>query len=102
MRAETGDEDDRPWEQGGAQRRDVEPHRGGVLEGLGVTSPLGVAVWVLARRDLRKMDAGTMDQGGRRATAAGRDFGALGAALSLLAIPVALFLAAVLSFRPGV
>ena len=116
-----GDQDDeRPWERPGAVRRDCEPHRGRLLRALGLTSlvlaalgvalvipalvalPLGVAVWAAARRDLRRMAAGAMDPGGRDATTAGRDYGALGALLSLLAIPMALFVAVVLSFRPGV
>ncbi len=114
------DDDARPWEQPGAVRRDVEPHRGGLLRALGVTSlllgalapvlllpalvalPLGVVVWMCARRDLREMAAGAMDPGGWDATRAGRDCGALGAAFCLLAIPVGLFVAVVLGFRPGV
>jgi hypothetical protein len=120
VNADGVDEDDRPWELPGAVRRDVEPHRGGLLWWLGVTSllfgglapvlvvtalialPLGVTVWVLARRDLRKMAAGAMDPGGRGLTTEARDSGAVGAILCLLAIPMALFLAAVLTFRPGV
>jgi hypothetical protein len=111
---------DRPWERPGAVRRDSETHRRRLLRALGLTSlvlsalgvalvipallalPLGLAVWAAARRDLRRMNAGAMDPGGRDATTAGRDYGALGALLSLLAIPKALFLAVVLSFRPGV
>jgi hypothetical protein len=113
-------EDDRPWERPGAWRRDVEPHRGGLLRALGLTSlvlgtlapalvlpalvalPLGVAVWVVARRDLGRMAAGAMDPAGRDQTTAARDYGALGALLCLLAVPAGLFLAVVLSFRPGV
>jgi hypothetical protein len=109
-----------PWEQPGAVRRDVEPHRGGLLRALGVTSlifgglapvlvvtalvafPLGAAVWVIARRDLRQMAAGSMDSSGCGATKEGRDCGAVAAVLSLLAALVALFLAVVLSAFPGV
>jgi hypothetical protein len=118
--ADQGDDDSRPWERPGIVRRDVEPYCGRLLEALGFKSlvmgviapllvlpalvafPLGVVVWVVARRDLRKMAAGEMDPEGWDMTRAGRDSGALGAVLCLLAIPVATFLGVVLSFRPGV
>jgi hypothetical protein len=67
-----------------------------------VALPLGIAVWVAARHDLGKMAAGAMDPAGRDQTRAALDYGALGGLLCLLAIPVALFLSVVLSFRPGV
>ena len=113
------DDDNHPWEGPGG-RRDAEPHRGGLLRALGLTSlvlgglapvlvvpalvavPLGLTVWAVARRDLRQMAAGAMDPAGWDQTKAGRNCGALGAVLSLLAVPVVLFLAVVLSFRPGV
>jgi hypothetical protein len=117
--ADDRDDDDCPWERPGG-RRDAEPHRGGLLRALGLTSlvlgalapvlvvpalvalPLGVVVWAVARRDLRQMATGAMDPAGWGQTAEGRDCGPLAAILSLLAVPVALFLAAVLSLRPGV
>ena len=88
--AEAGQDDDRPpWEQPGAVRRDVAPHRGHWLlwlsygvRVLGLVSfafpPVGVLVLLLvgvlsrvAERDLDHMTRGTMDPRGRQeATAA--------------------------------
>ena len=93
----------RPWEQPGVVRRDCEPHRGGMLRGLGIVSlilplaflllspllgfvagvSLGLTVWVLAGRDLAKMDAGLMDSDGRRATKSARRLGLAGVLVSL-------------------
>jgi hypothetical protein len=73
--------DERPWEQPGAMRRDCEPHRGRLLENLAIVSvvcsafsllvfpvaisvPLSAAVVLIARLDLKKMSAGTMDRKG--------------------------------------
>jgi hypothetical protein len=79
-------EDDRPWEQPGAVRRDVEPHRGGLLLLLGTVSlvcgfltpglvvpgvvglPLSVVVLVLGYRDLGRMGQGVLDPAGRAET----------------------------------
>jgi hypothetical protein len=79
---DTPDDDDRPWEQPGAVRRDCEPHRGDVLLSFGrvslvvgllgfvlglttlVALPLGVVIDVLAWRDLRRIRAGEMDPRG--------------------------------------
>jgi hypothetical protein len=76
-------QDDRPWEQPGAVRRDVEPHRGDLLVLLGTASlvcgfltpalvvpgvvglPLSVVVLVLAYRDLGRMGRGMLDPAGR-------------------------------------
>jgi hypothetical protein len=35
MTADDHDDDERPWEEPGAVRRDCEPHRSGLLVGLG-------------------------------------------------------------------
>ena len=95
-------EDDRPWEQPGAVRRDCEPHRGDVLLGLGrislacgllslclcvpaaISVPLGLVVWLLAERDLAKMAAGQMDPAGRELTQAGNSYAQAGMAVPLL------------------
>jgi hypothetical protein len=71
-----------PWELPGAFRRDCEPHRGPLLRRLGVLTvyldlfgvvfppavlpalPLGVAVWVMACRDLAGMRLGRVDPRG--------------------------------------
>src|SRR5207247_1952487 len=70
--------DDRPWDRPGSVRRDCEPHRGPFLNLVGTVSllcgicslctllpgliglPLGLATWVMARNDFRKMEAGLM------------------------------------------
>jgi hypothetical protein len=77
-------------------RRDAEPHRGGTIQVLGILSlmggvfyclfpiglPLGIVAWVMARRDLRKMDAGVMDPNGRKKTRDGRVCGIVGTVLN--------------------
>ena len=83
-------DDPRPWERPGAVRRDCERHRGQLLRRLGgfvlvcaalavcalplalVVLPSSVAVWLLARRDLARMDAGLMDPEGWNDTDQGR------------------------------
>jgi DNA-directed RNA polymerase subunit RPC12/RpoP len=91
-------------------RRDGEPHRGNLLYWLGIASaitgglsactwgllaiisiPLGLTVWVLARRDLRRMVDGSVDPQGlnytrnaRSAAIAGIAFGVLFAGIYLL------------------
>jgi hypothetical protein len=85
--------DDRPWEQPGAFRLDCEPHRGDLIRGLGRCAQvtcvaglclpgllplplgLGLAAWLLARRDLREMDASRRDPAGRAATRDGQKRG---------------------------
>jgi hypothetical protein len=99
-------DESRPWERPGALRRDCEPHRGGMLRGLataGLILPLaglllaplvgfvagvsvGLTVWVLAGRDLAKMDAGRMDPDGRRLTQSARRLGLAGVLVSLGAL----------------
>jgi hypothetical protein len=81
-----GAADPRPWEESGAVRRDVAPHRSNVLLllatvalvlgllsfGLVVTGwaavPLAFAVEGLAQGDLKEMEAGRMDPNGRKDT----------------------------------
>jgi hypothetical protein len=76
----------RPWERGGAVRRDCEPHRAEMLCKLaeiasllavlavicGVLAlaslPLGFAVYRMAGHDLDQMGAGTMDREGEHKT----------------------------------
>jgi len=89
-------DDEPPWERTGAQRRDCEPHRGWLLHGLGIASvvcsfltlclwapalvgvALGASVWVMAGRDLARMDAGAMDTSGRHTTQEARGWEQLG------------------------
>ncbi len=80
----------RPWEQPGAQLRDLEPDRGDLLQWLGwaglanglaslcllfpalVAVPLGVMVLLMARHDLARMRAGLMDRAGEEQTQVAR------------------------------
>ena len=97
------DEGDRPWERPGCVRRDCEPHRGPLLEGLGaigvvfgllacpilcwpaglVALPVGVGVWAAARRDLRLIRGGVMDPAGRARVELARQFGQLAVLLAV-------------------
>jgi hypothetical protein len=94
------DEDDRPWEQPGAVRRDCASHRGGLLLILGMIGVwcgfvsicigfaaipgLGIAVvaWALARHDLILMRTGRMDRDGMMKTRTALERGAGGALLN--------------------
>jgi hypothetical protein len=82
-----------PWKLPGGFRFDGEPHRGPLLFDLGqlslmiallgvlpmcflcsapVAIPLGLRVWIMARRDLALMHRGEMDTRGREDTELGR------------------------------
>ncbi len=84
-------------------RRDGEPHRGGLLLALGTLSafagafspclyalpalvsvPLGMTVWVLATRDLRRMADGSVDPRGEKLTRHARSGAAAGVAFGLV------------------
>lgn len=71
----------------------MKPHRGtlilvlGVL-GLVVCGPLAIAAWVMGAGDLKEMDAGTMDPGGRGVTQAGKICGIIGTILLVIGIIV--------------
>jgi len=96
------EKDDRPWEKAGNVRRDCEPHRGPFLLFLGQLSLIGGslafcffwpglfafflanAVIQMARRDLRKMQAGLMDPEGEGATMQAKERAALGMMLAVL------------------
>jgi predicted Zn finger-like uncharacterized protein len=81
----------RPW-----RRRDAEPHRGGLILGLGIGSlmllafcgpvgmALGITAWVLGQGDLRKIAAKQMDPVGYGSTQAGWVCGIIGTALNTL------------------
>jgi hypothetical protein len=113
------DEGERPWEELG--RRDAEPHRGSLVLTLGIVSvvmstlafcsagltgivgfPLGVAAWVMGRRDLKKMRGGSMDREGDGLTQAGLICGIIGTVLGsvgLLCFLVYIGFAFTLPFR---
>lgn len=95
-------EDELPWEQRGARRRDLESHRGRLISGLGwgslvlgllsfcvgvtalVGVPMGIAALVMAHTDLAKMRDQQMDPRGRERTRRGGDCGLIGALLGLV------------------
>jgi hypothetical protein len=99
-------EEPRPWEQPGAVRRDVAPHRGNWLLLLGRTAlaagglalclavpalvalPLGAAVWILGQRDLARMRAGILDPTGRADVQRAMDLAITGALLSLFGLAI--------------
>ncbi|HUF61689.1 MAG TPA: hypothetical protein VMN36_06410 [Verrucomicrobiales bacterium] len=69
----------------------LQPHRGtlilvlGIL-GLVVCFPCGIAAWILANGDLKKMDSGLMDPEGRGNTKVGKILGIIAVALLVLGI----------------
>ncbi len=70
----------------------MKPHRATLILVLGilglVTScfPLGIAAWIMGNKDLKEMDAGTMDPSGRSNTNAGRICGMIATILLILGI----------------
>jgi hypothetical protein len=104
--AELEDDDDTPLTAlPGFVRRDTEPHRGSLIFTFGILSTvfqvlfcvmggllplvgfgLGIAAIVMGKRDLAKMDVGTMDPAGRRATSRGVRLGIIGICLFLLIV----------------
>src|SRR5438552_16093453 len=104
-------EDEPPWERLGAFGLDCEPHRGELLSVLGrlrvvagtaaatgflcvplsamvalLAVALGLTAGGLARRDLRRMEAGGIDPRGHGLTAQGEDLGRLGVFLGLIGL----------------
>ena len=71
----------------------MKPHRGtlilvlGIL-GLVVCAPLAIVAWVMGSGDLKQMDAGTMDPGGRGITNAGKICGIVGTILLIIGVIV--------------
>ena len=81
----------------------MKPHRGTlvlVFGILGIVScwPLGLAAWLMGRKDLKEMDAGTMDPSGRGNTNAGRICGMIGTLLASAIILLMIVFAAVTYF----
>jgi hypothetical protein len=69
----------------------MKPHRGTVILVLGilglvVCAPLAIAAWVMGSKDLKEMDAGTMDPTGRGNTNAGKICGIIGTILMILGL----------------
>jgi hypothetical protein len=85
-------------------RRDLAPHRGGLILGLGIGSviagglgivccllppisiPLGAVSWIMGQGDLRRIDAGAMDPDGRGSTKGGYICGIIGCALGIVGL----------------
>jgi hypothetical protein len=102
-------EDVPPWERPGAVRRDCEPDRGSLLWWLAKASlllavlsvytclpgfvgfPLGVATYLMARRDLAMMLAGTMDPQGETTTLRAKEDSILAVVLCLVSLLLASF-----------
>jgi ribosomal protein L40E len=104
------DAEDERWQRRGV-RRDSEPHRGQTVITLGVISVvcggismmgcpflsvfglgLGIPVWVMGQRDLRKMRLGVMDPRGEAQTRSGWVCGIVGTILSILGVLVLAFI----------
>ena len=71
----------------------MKPHRGtlilvlGIL-GLVICGPLGIAAWVMGSGDLKEMNAGTMDPGGRSLTNAGKICGMIASILTIIGVVI--------------
>jgi hypothetical protein len=92
----------RPWEQSGVVRRDCDPDRGPLLLSLGCVSIafgllgcflfvpaipgaiLGMLGYTMARADLVRMRAGTIDRNERKTTKEAEKLSAIGLALNLI------------------
>jgi hypothetical protein len=73
----------------------MQPHRGGLILALGIIGIVlcfvcGIFAWVMGNTDLREMDAGRMDPGGRSLTQAGKICGIIGTILGLIGVAWAL------------
>jgi formylglycine-generating enzyme required for sulfatase activity len=65
----------------------MKPHRGTLILVFGILGivacfPIGIAAWIMGGRDLKEMQAGTMDPSGRGSTSAGRVCGMIGTLLA--------------------
>ncbi len=70
---------------------EMKPHRGTLILVLGVLSlilcaPLGVAAWMMGRKDLKLMAAGEMDPSGKDLTNIGRILGIIGTVLLVIGL----------------
>lgn len=75
----------------------MKPHRGTMILVLGICGIVlcfvcGIVAFILGGKDLKEMDAGTMDPSGRGMTKAGRICGLIGAILGILVIGISLLL----------
>jgi hypothetical protein len=99
---DAGKTDVMPWQRPGAERRDLEPDRGELLQWLGwaglacglatfclllpalAAFALGITVLVMARADLARMRAGLMDHAGEEQTRTARRNALCGLGLALV------------------
>jgi hypothetical protein len=79
----------------------MKPHRATLILVFGILGlvscfPLGIAAWIMGNKDLKEMDAGTMDASGRSNTNAGRICGMIATILAgiILVLTVLWFLLA--------
>ena len=74
----------------------MRPHRAVLILVLGILSLLGCGIftgipaWIMGNADLKDMDAGTMDPGGRGMTSAGKILGMIACILSIIALVIGL------------
>lgn len=101
------DDADRPWERMGEERRDSDPHRGGLILSMGIGSILlpmvffcpiaglvatlvglfvGIGAWVMGVKDMRKMDKHQMDRTGRGLSQGGMICGIIGVCFNALGL----------------
>jgi hypothetical protein len=86
------DDDDAPPVR--RARRDMTPHRGGVILTFGILSLVcgcmgiifGPAAWTMANADMAEIHAGRMDPEGESLTQAGRICGIIGTAISVITV----------------
>jgi hypothetical protein len=102
---ENFEKDERPWEPRPDQEDYPLPHRAKTIQTLGTLSMVcaglvlccglittvtgltcGITGWVMANRDLAKMNAGTMDPRGRRKTTSGRTYSIIGVILNIVVV----------------
>lgn len=99
-------EDDRPWERGhpAMVRRDCDPHRGGLVLGLGIIGlilscfffcyglpalagvPISIAAMVMGRSDLKRMKLGEVDPMGQGQTQGGWICGIIGTIIGIVGL----------------
>jgi len=99
------------------QRRDVVPHRSGVILSLGIFSlimvlaafcpvfsgvgvGLGAAAWMMGNNDLARILRGEMDPDGQMTTKSGRNCGIIGVILNTLAMLTCFALIAITTIAP--
>jgi hypothetical protein len=76
----------------------MKPHRGTLILVLGILTFVfcgiftALPAWIMGNKDLKEMDAGTMDPSGRSLTNAGRILGMIGTILTVVGAVIAVVL----------